>query len=628
MIGLPRKWLETKYGSGPFLDVLLGAAWEQKKRLALVLICGIIGAFFEGLTFAVLAVALELLASGNSLSPDRLNSIGVGWLAEWSQGKQFVFLVVCAVLCQIAKGVFQVANTQISTLLAAQAAQSVQQKTLGVILDMPFGQASSYKVGELTNFVVVPGEALSNALIQGLAWFSNLLVVVAYVFVLCTISPVLFLASLLLFGAVVYIQKLVGRKIGLLSYQLGMQQGDLSRKMVESIGALRLVHAFNQQGMVRDQVGRLQGEFIKTLRDLNQRLAILGPAAESLLLMGLGAFLLVGFFLFKENRTNLLPDLLTFIAVLNRLSGRVSQIGVIWSNVANSASRASIIKDLLVHGAQTKKPSGTIHFETLRSKIEFKDVSLRYSGREDFALRKIAFEIPVGTSLALVGPSGGGKSSIADLMLALYEPTSGGVFFDDVESREIEPGSLRARLGVVSQDTILFNASVEENLRFAKPSASEQEIIQALKGADAWDFTGAMPQGVKTVVGERGFMLSGGQRQRIAIARALLRKPQILILDEATSALDTQAEQAVQKTIDTLGKGITRLIIAHRLSTVRNADRICVLDKGEIVERGSHGELVALNGIYASLWRKQTGDDTPRVLLRDGEEKRARVSKL
>jgi subfamily B ATP-binding cassette protein MsbA len=628
VFGFAKKLLEKKYRPGPFLDVLLGAAWEQKKRLVFVLISGIIGAFFEGLTFAVLAVALELLASGSSLSPDRLSSIGMGWLASWSQGKQFVLLVVCVVLCQIAKSVFQVANTQISTLLAAQAAQSVQQKTLGVILDMPFGQASSYKVGELTNFVVVPGEALSNALIQGLAWFSNLLVVVAYVFVLCTISPVLFLSSLILFGAVIYIQKLVGRRIGLLSYQLGLQQGDLSRKMVESIGALRLVHAFNQHKMIREQVGRLQDDFIKTMRDLNQRLAILGPAAESLLLMGLGAFLLVGFFLFQENRTNLLPDLLTFIAVLNRLSGRVSQIGVIWSNFANQISRASIIKDLLVHGALARKTSGSIHFESLQSNIRFVDVSLRYSSREDFALRNVSFEIPVGTNLALVGPSGGGKSSIADLMLALYEPTSGGVFFDGVESREIEPGSLRARLGVVSQDTILFNATVEENLRFANPFASEEEIFQALKGADACDFIGAMPQGVKTIVGERGFMLSGGQRQRIAIARALLRKPQILILDEATSALDTQAEQAVQKTIDTLGKGITRLTIAHRLSTVRNADRICVLDKGEIIESGRHEELIGMNGIYASLWRKQIGEDAPKGMARDGEVERTKNAKL
>ena len=600
-------WLEKRYGRGPFLDVLLGAAWEQKNRLTLVFICGIFCAFFEGLTFAVLAMALELLSSGNSLPVEKLNSIGAGWLAAWSQGKQFVLLVACAVLCQISKGVFQVANTQISTLLAAQAAQSVQQKTLGVILDMPFGQASSYKVGELTNFVVVPGEALSNALIQALAWFSNLLVVIAYVFVLCTISPSLFFASLLLFSAVVYIQKMVGRRIGLLSYQLGMQQGDLSRKMVESIGALRLVHAFNQQAMIRDQVGRLQGDFIKTLRDLNQRLAVLGPAAESLLLMGLGAFLLIGFFLFKENRSNLLPDLLTFIAVLNRLSGRVSQIGVIWSNFSNSASRASIIKDLLLDGAQTKKPSGKIPLDKLKTGIRFEDVSLRYSSREEFALRNVSFELPVGASLALVGPSGGGKSSIADLMLALYEPTSGGVFFDGIESREIEPGSLRALLGVVSQDTILFNASVEENLRFANPFASEAEVIQALQGADAWDFIGTMPHGIKTVVGERGFMLSGGQRQRIAIARALLRNPQILILDEATSALDTKAEKSIQKTIDSLGKGITRLIIAHRLSTVRNADRICVLEKGEIIESGNHDQLISLNGVYASLWFKQAG---------------------
>jgi ABC-type multidrug transport system fused ATPase/permease subunit len=167
-------------------------------------------------------------------------------------------------------------------------------------------------------------------------------------------------------------------------------------------------------------------------------------------------------------------------------------------------------------------------------------------------------------------------------------------------------------VGVVSQDTILFNASIEENLRFAQPDAGTEELVAALKGADAWEFVSQLPQGIKTLVGERGFMLSGGQRQRIAIARALLRKPQLLILDEATSALDSQAEQSVQKTIDALGQGTTRLIIAHRLSTIIHADQICVLDKGLVVESGTHPELLAKNGIYASLWRKQTGEG-PKV---------------
>jgi len=232
---------------------------------------------------------------------------------------------------------------------------------------------------------------------------------------------------------------------------------------------------------------------------------------------------------------------------------------------------------------------------------------LRYPSRDECALKGIQLELKKGRSLALVGPSGSGKSSLADLLLGLYEPTEGRVTIDGVPLGETETASWRNLLGVVSQDTLLFNATVRENLLFAKPDATESEIVECLQGADALGFIQNLPQGLDTLVGERGFMLSGGQRQRLAIARALLRKPAVLILDEATSALDTNAEQSVQATIDSLPAGGTRLIIAHRLSTIRNADQIAVLDGGDVVELGTHDELLDKRGLYWELWQKQTG---------------------
>ena len=573
-----------------------------------VFLLGLGSAVLEGLTFGLLAIALELLSSNTGISQERLAPWGFIWLSELSSGRQFVILISAAVLCQVIKSILQVINTQLSTYLGARAALQVQQQVLSAILSMRFSSASRYKVGELTNMVVSTADSISQLLIQSLAWLTNLLTVLAYVVVLCNISFPLFLAAILLFSFVLMLQKIVGKKIGILSHQLGVQQGELSRKMVEGVGALRLVHAFQRQNFFRHQVEKMQQTFIETMQRLNGRMAILGPMSDSLLLLGLGVFLLVGFFLFKENRSSLLPDLLTFIAVLNRLSGRVSQIGVVWSYIRMYSGRIGIIDGLLETSSREKCQSNGKFISDIQFEIHFQNVELQYEGREEKALNSVSIHWPIGTSLALVGPSGSGKSSMADLLLGLYEPTAGKIAIDGTCLTEIDKTAWRSMVGVVSQDTILFNASIEENLRFAQPAADEEELVSSLKGADAWEFVSQLPQGIRTLVGERGFMLSGGQRQRIAIARALLRKPQLLILDEATSALDSQAEQSVQKTIDGLGQGTTRLIIAHRLSTIIHADQICVLDKGLVVESGTHLELLAKNGIYASLWRKQTGE--------------------
>lgn len=593
----------------PSRALILQTALAQKKRLFWVLIFGTLAAALEGATFALLAVALELLATSGSLRAERLEPFGLGWISDWSSGRQFIVLVVSAVLCQVGKSIFQVLNTQISTLLSAQAAQQVQQKALGIILDMNFSSASRHKVGELTNFVVVPAESVAQVLIQLLNFSTNILTTMAYVVVLCFISVPLFVAALILFGGVVWIQKLVGRKIGSLSHTMALQQADLSRKVVEGIGGLRLVHAFHRGDLVQEQVSVLQNRFIQTMRQLNLRLAILGPLSESMLLIGLGGFLLVGFFLFRNDRSTLLPDLLTFVAVLNRLSQRISQLGIGWSTLRAYASRVSVLNEILGTKPEDRLRVGGKNLNEFQEKICFENVSLKYPGREEYALRNINLRLEKGKSIALVGPSGSGKSSLADLLLGLYEPTEGQISVDGIDVRDLEVGAWRNLLGVVSQDTLLFNLSVKENLLFAKTDATDSEIFEALRSADALEFIQKLPHGLDTLIGERGFMLSGGQRQRLAIARALLRNPTILILDEATSALDTNAEQAVQATLDSLQTGDTRLIVAHRLSTIRNADQIVVLDNGQIVEKGNHQHLMDQDGLYASMWRKQSGQD-------------------
>jgi ATP-binding cassette subfamily B protein len=239
--------------------------------------------------------------------------------------------------------------------------------------------------------------------------------------------------------------------------------------------------------------------------------------------------------------------------------------------------------------------------------IRFERVSFAYAdGRP--VLDRIDLDVPSGETHAIVGATGAGKSTLVKLLLRLYEPTSGRITFDGIDLRDLRFGSLRGAIGYVGQDVFLFQGTVYENLAYGKPGASDSEIKTAADLAEASEFIEDLPQGYDTVVGERGQKLSGGQRQRLSIARAILREPAVLVLDEATSSVDNETEAAIQHSLDIVGKDRTVIVIAHRLSTVRNADRIHVVSDGQVVEAGTHDELVARDGLYASFWRVQTGE--------------------
>jgi ATP-binding cassette subfamily B protein len=247
------------------------------------------------------------------------------------------------------------------------------------------------------------------------------------------------------------------------------------------------------------------------------------------------------------------------------------------------------------------EPEHPVAAGPVRGDVRLHDVGFSYAGADRPTLNGIDVTVPAGHSLAIVGETGSGKTTLSYLIPRLYDVTSGRVQIDGVDVRDLSFDALTAAVGMVSQETYLFHASVAENLRFAKPDATDAELVAAAKVAQIHEHLQSLPDGYDTVVGERGYRFSGGEKQRLAIARAVLRDPPILVLDEATSALDTQTEQAVQEAIDAVSAGRTTITIAHRLSTIRDADEIIVLDQGEIVERGRHDELLALGGRYAAL---------------------------
>jgi ATP-binding cassette subfamily B protein/subfamily B ATP-binding cassette protein MsbA len=374
---------------------------------------------------------------------------------------------------------------------------------------------------------------------------------------------------------------------------------------LEYLQGIRLVHIFVREKMVVNEVNRLINSGVRTRRMALLRRAMIIPLFQSVAIIGIAIFLSIGYWSVVANQSLLVGELVAYIFVIYRITPRISafngQLGALSAHWPYVARIAQLLDS---RGKEREYPPGN-KIESLREGIEFHAVDLRYPEGEHNALNQLSFHIAKGSMIALVGSSGSGKSSIINLLLALYRPTGGQILVDGLSLQAYDLASWRSLIGVVDQDTQIFSSSVADNIRFGKPDASDAEIIAAAKIANADAFIRELPAGYQTEVGDRGHKLSGGQRQRIAIARAVIHDPALLFFDEATSALDSHSERLIQDSLEELRKERTVIVIAHRLSTIVKADEIIVLDAGEIVERGTHQELLAQQGRYAAMWRLQ-----------------------
>ncbi|MTI05474.1 ABC transporter ATP-binding protein/permease [Roseibium denhamense] len=393
---------------------------------------------------------------------------------------------------------------------------------------------------------------------------------------------------------------------------------DANSKAIDSLLNFETVKYFGNEKMEAARFDVSMQKYEKAATKTWTSLAWLNLGQSVILGIGMAACMALSARAVMAGEQNI-GDFVLINALLMQISIPLNFIGFLYREIRQGLADIESMFDLLLVPAEIKDKPDAAPLKAVEGAIRFKDVRFHYDADRPI-LKGIDFEVPAGKSIAIVGPSGAGKSTISRLLFRFYDVSGGAVEIDGQDVRDVTQESVRLAIGMVPQDTVLFNDTIAYNIRYGRPDATDEEVREAARMAQIQDFIENLPQGYQSEVGERGLKLSGGEKQRVAIARTILKAPPILILDEATSALDTHTEREIQSALDQVSKNRTTLVIAHRLSTVVNADQIIVLEAGQIAERGTHLELLDKNGLYASMWARQREADEAEERLRAARE--------
>lgn len=498
----------------------------------------------------------------------------------------------------------------VQTILFAQVSErgmaDVRKDVYKKLITQPMDYFEQFRVGELTSRITADVEQLQAVFSVTLAEFiRQIMILILGITVLAFLMPRLFLVMLLTIPAVVVLAMVFGRYIRKLSKKRQDQLAKTNTIVEETFQNFSVVKAFANEGYETNRYGDSIWEMVKIslsyakVRGLFFAFIIFLLFGSILFILWRGAYMV-------QNGQMDAGSLLSFVIYTVMIGGAIASLGNLYTSIAGALGATERVKEILDQPSELEVVEERPSLK-LTGDIAFKDVHFNYPSRPDMAVLKgIELNIKAGEKVALVGQSGSGKSTIVRLLMNFYKLDKGEITVDDALINSYDLGAYRHNIGIVPQEVILFGGTIKENLRYGRPGATDEEIKQAAIKANCWEFITGFPEGMETLVGERGIKLSGGQKQRVAIARAILKDPVILLLDEATSSLDAESEKVVQEAMDVLMEGRTSIIIAHRLSTIREVDRIYVMEGGQIVEQGTHQQLTEKEGgIYKNLARLQ-----------------------